>query len=211
MAFTSPILDSYLESHASAEDPILAELSRETFLKVQMPQMLSGHVQGLFLESISRMIVPRRILEIGTFTGYATICLAKGLADDGLLYTLDINEELEPLFSKYFTRSGLDKKIKFIPGNAIKTIPTIDEEFDIVFIDADKMNYINYYDLIIDKVKRGGYIITDNVLWSGKVLEEKKDKETENIHQFNIKLATDPRIQNVIIPIRDGVNLARKL
>jgi len=211
MAFTSPILDSYLESHASAEDPILAELSRETFLKVQMPQMLSGHVQGLFLESISRMIVPRRILEIGTFTGYATICLAKGLADDGLLYTLDINEELEPIFSKYFTRSGLDKKIKFIPGNAIKTIPTIDEEFDIVFIDADKMNYINYYDLIIGKVKRGGYIITDNVLWSGKVLEKKKDKETENIHQFNIKLAADPRIQNVIIPIRDGVNLARKL
>ena len=211
MAFTSPILDSYLESNASAEDPILAELSRETFLKVQMPQMLSGHVQGLFLEGISRMIVPRRILEIGTFTGYATICLAKGLADDGLLYTLDINEELEPIFSKYFTRSGLDKKIKFISGNAIKTIPTINEEFDIVFIDADKMNYINYYDLIIDKVKRGGYIITDNVLWSGKVLEEKKDKETENIHQFNIKLAADPRIQNVIVPIRDGVNLARKL
>ena len=211
MAFTSPILDSYLESNASTEDPILAELSRETFLKVQMPQMLSGHVQGLFLESISRMIVPRRILEIGTFTGYATICLAKGLADDGLLYTLDINEELEPIFSKYFSRSGLDQKIKFIPGNAIKTIPTIDEEFDIVFIDADKMNYINYYDLIIDKVKRGGYIITDNVLWSGKVLEEKKDKETEKIHQFNIKLAADPRIQNVIIPIRDGVNLARKL
>ena len=211
MAFTSPILDSYLESNASAEDPILAELSRETFLKVQMPQMLSGHVQGLFLEGISRMIVPRRILEIGTFTGYATICLAKGLADDGLLYTLDINEELEPIFSKYFTRSGLDKKIKFISGNAIKTIPTINEDFDIVFIDADKMNYINYYDLIIDKVKRGGYIITDNVLWSGKVLEEKKDKETENIHQFNIKLAADPRIQNVIVPIRDGVNLARKL
>ena len=211
MAFTSPILDSYLESNASAEDPILAELSRETFLKVQMPQMLSGHVQGLFLETISRMIVPRRILEIGTFTGYATICLAKGLANDGLLYTLDINEELEPIFSKYFTRSGLNKKIKFIPGNAIKTIPTIDEEFDIVFIDADKMNYINYYDLIIDKVKRGGYIITDNVLWSGKVLEEKKDKETENIHQFNIKLAADPRIQNVIVPMRDGVNLARKL
>jgi len=211
MAFTSPILDSYLESHASAEDPILAELSRETFLKVQMPQMLSGHVQGLFLETISRMIVPRRILEIGTFTGYSTICLAKGLTDDGLIYTLDINEELEPLFSKYFVRSGLDKKIKFIPGNAIKTIPTIDEEFDIVFIDADKMNYINYYDLIIDKVKRGGYIITDNVLWSGKVLEDQKDKETENIHQFNIKLAADPGVRNVIVPIRDGVNLATKL
>jgi predicted O-methyltransferase YrrM len=176
-----------------------------------MPQMLSGHVQGIFLEFLSRMIVPRRILEIGTFTGYSTICLAKGLAPDGILYTLDINEELEPLFSKYFVRSGLDSKIKFIPGNAIKTIPEINEEFDIVFIDADKMNYINYYDLIIDKVKSGGYILTDNVLWSGKVLEEKKDKETLNIHLFNEKLASDPRIQNVIIPIRDGINIARKL
>ena len=211
MAFTSQILDSYLESNASSEDPILAELSRETFLKVQMPQMLSGHVQGIFLELLSRMIVPRRILEIGTFTGYSTICLAKGLAPDGILYTLDINEELEPLFSKYFVRSGLDSKIKFIPGNALKTIPEINEEFDIVFIDADKMNYINYYDLIIDKVKSGGYILTDNVLWSGKVLEEKKDKETLNIHLFNEKLASDPRIQNVIIPIRDGMNIARKL
>ena len=211
MAYTSAILDSYLESNASAEDPILAALSRETFLKIQMPQMLSGHVQGLFLENMSRMIVPRRILEIGTFTGYSTICLAKGLADDGIIYTLDINEELEPLFSKYFALSGLDKKIKFIAGNALKTIPEIDEQFDIVFIDADKMNYINYYDLIIDKVKPGGYILTDNVLWSGKVLEEKRDKETELIYQFNKKLATDSRIQNVIIPIRDGINLARKL
>ena len=157
------------------------------------------------------MIVPRRILEIGTFTGYSTICLAKGLADDGIIYTLDINEELEPLFSKYFALSGLDKKIKFIAGNALKTIPEIDEQFDIVFIDADKMNYINYYDLIIDKVKPGGYILTDNVLWSGKVLEEKRDKETELIYQFNKKLATDSRIQNVIIPVRDGINLARKL
>ena len=211
MAYTSAILDSYLESNASAEDPILAELSRETFLKIQMPQMLSGHVQGLFLENISRMIVPHRILEIGTFTGYSTICLAKGLADDGIIYTLDINEELEPLFSKYFSLSGLVEKIKFIPGNALKTIPAIDEQFDIVFIDADKMNYINYYDLIIDKVRPGGYILTDNVLWSGKVMEEKKDKETELIHQFNMKLAADPRIQNLIIPIRDGINLARKL
>jgi predicted O-methyltransferase YrrM len=211
MAFSSPTLDSYLESHASAEDPILADLSRETFLKVQMPHMLSGHVQGLFLESISRMISPKRILEIGTFTGYATICLAKGLTEDGILYTLDINEELEPIFSKYFSLSGLSKKIKFIPGNALQTIPTIAETFDIVFIDADKMNYMNYYDLIIDKVRSGGYILTDNVLWSGKVLEEKKDKETQNMHSFNQKLASDPRIQNIIIPIRDGINLARKL
>ena len=211
MAYTSQILDKYLEDQASTEDPILAALTRETFVKVQMPHMVSGHVQGLFLESISRMIRPRRILEIGTFTGYSTICLAKGLTDDGIIYTLDINEELEPIFSKYFKLSGLDQKIKFIAGNALQTIPQIDELYDIVFIDADKMNYINYYDLIIDKVRAGGYILSDNVLWSGRVLEEKKDKETQNIHLFNQKLANDPRIQNVIIPIRDGINLARKL
>ena len=211
MAYTSEILDRYLEQHASEEDPILRAVSRETFLKVQMPQMCSGHVQGIMLEMLSRMIGPRRILEIGTFTGYATICLAKGLTDDGLMYTLDINEELEPIFSKYFHQSGLTDKIKFIAGNALETIPTIDETFDLVFIDADKSNYANYYDLIIDKVNVGGYILSDNVLWSGKVLEEQKDKDTMNIHLFNEKLRSDPRIQNVIIPIRDGVNVARKL
>jgi caffeoyl-CoA O-methyltransferase len=211
MAYTSEILERYLESNSSPEDPILAALSRETFLKVQMPQMLSGHVQGIFLENISRMIAPRRILEIGTFTGYSTICLAKGLTKDGLLYTLDINEELEPIFSKYFTQSGLEKKIKFIAGDALKTIEGIKEEFDIVFIDADKMNYINYYELIIDKVRKGGYILSDNVLWSGKVMEEKKDKETALIHRFNEMLAADARIQNTIIPIRDGINIGRKL
>jgi caffeoyl-CoA O-methyltransferase len=211
MAYTSPILDAYLEQHSSAEDPLLAALHRETYLKVQIPQMLSGHVQGLFLELISSMIAPHRILEIGTFTGYATICLAKGLAADGLLYTLDINEELEPLFSRYFTRAGLDQKIKFIPGNALETIPQINETFDLVFIDADKSNYAKYYDLVIDKVRSGGYILSDNVLWSGKVLEGQKDKDTQNIHLFNQKLAADPRIRNVIVPIRDGVNLAKKL
>ena len=211
MAFTSEILDHYLEAHASDEDPVLKDVSRETFLKTQMPQMCSGHVQGIFLEMLSRMIRPRRILEIGTFTGYATICLAKGLTDDGVLYTLDINEELEPIFHKYFVQSGLSDKIKFIPGNALETISQLTEKFDLVFIDADKINYSNYYDLIIDKVNAGGYIVSDNVLWSGKVLEDKKDKDTLSIHLFNEKLKADTRIQNVIIPIRDGVNLARKL
>ena len=211
MAFNSDRLESYLSAHTSSEDPILTELSHETHLKVQMPQMLSGHVQGIFLEMISRMIRPRRVLEIGTFTGYATICMAKGLTDDGLLYTLDINEELESVFGKYFAQSGFDKKIKFIAGNALENIPQVDELFDLVFIDADKQNYARYYDLVIDKVRSGGYILSDNVLWSGRVLEENKDKDTLALHTFNEKLKNDPRIQTAIIPMRDGINISRKL
>ncbi|MBS1595306.1 MAG: O-methyltransferase [Bacteroidetes bacterium] len=211
MAFSPEILNSYLDTQAAAEDPLLAEVSRETFLKVQMPHMCSGHVQGIFLEMISRMVRPRRILEIGTFTGYATLCLAKGLADDGILYTLDINEELEPIFGKYFQRSGMADKIRFIPGNALETIPAINDRFDLVFIDADKVNYRHYFDLVIDKVNPGGYILSDNVLRDGKVLLENKDKDGLNMHLYNQKLATDPRVQTVIIPIRDGVSFARKL
>ncbi len=211
MAFTPEILNSYLDTQAAAEDPLLAEVSRETYLKVQMPHMCSGHVQGIFLEMISRMVRPRRILEIGTFTGYATLCLAKGLADDGILYTLDINEELEPIFGKYFQRSGMADKIRFIPGNALDTIPAIDDRFDLVFIDADKVNYPHYFDLVIDKVNPGGYILSDNVLRDGKVLLENKDRDGLNMHLYNQKLATDPRVQTVIIPIRDGVSFARKL
>lgn len=211
MAFSPDILHNYLGAQSSAEDPLLAEISRETFLKVQMPQMCSGHIQGIFLEMISRMVRPRRILEIGTFTGYATLCLAKGLADDGIIHTLDINEELEPLFSKYFQRSGMADKIKFIPGNALETIPQIEGNFDLVFIDADKVNYPHYFDLVIDRVNPGGYILSDNVLRDGKVLSENKDKDGLNMHHYNQKVATDPRVQTVIVPIRDGVSFARKL
>jgi predicted O-methyltransferase YrrM len=160
---------------------------------------------------ISNMIQPKRVLEIGTFTGYATLCLAEGLPENGILYTLDINEELEPLFSKYFDAIGLSKKIKFIPGNAIKTIPEIDEIFDLVFIDADKHNYCKYFDLVIEKTRIGGFIIADNVLWSGKVVQEKKDKDTQAIHDYNIKIKNDSRVENVILPIRDGLNIARRI
>ncbi len=211
MSIHADKLEQYLSKHSSAEDPILAALSRETYLKVQMPHMASGHVQGIFLEFLSRMIQPKRILEIGTFTGYATICLAKGLAPEGLLYTLDINEELETIFSKYFEQSGLSDKIRFIPGSALQTIPTIQDKFDLVFIDADKANYAAYYDLVIDKLNIGGYILSDNILWSGKVLEEKQDKDTQNIQRYNEKLQADPRIQTVIVPIRDGVSIARRI
>lgn len=211
MSIHADKLEQYLSKHSSAEDPILAALSRETYLKVQMPHMASGHVQGIFLEFLSRMIQPKRILEIGTFTGYATICLAKGLAPEGLLYTLDINEELESIFSKYLEQSGLSDKIRFIPGSALQTIPIIQDKFDLVFIDADKANYAAYYDLIIDKLNIGGYILSDNILWSGKVLEEKQDKDTQNIQRYNEKLQADPRIQTVIVPIRDGVSIARRI
>ena len=211
MSFNPDILEKYLSANSCSEDPVLAALSRESYLKVQMPHMVSGHVQGLFLEMLSQMIVPRRILEIGTFTGYATICLAKGLANDGLIYTLDINEELETIFSKYFIQSGLENKIKFIAGPALKTIPDLDEVFDLVLIDADKANYANYYDLVIDKVRPGGYILSDNVLWSGKVLNEVKDKDAQNIHDYNKKLSRDKRIKCFMLPIRDGINIARKI
>ena len=210
MNLHTDLLEQYLSTHASAQDPILTALLRETFVKTQMPQMASGHTQGIFIELLSRMLQPRRVLEVGTFTGYATICLARGLAADGLLYTLDINEELQTIFSKYFEQAGLAPQIKFIAGNALETIPTIEEEFDLVFIDADKVNYARYYDLIIDRVRTGGYILTDNVLWSGKVLHSDMDKDTENIHRYNEKLTQDPRVQVVIVPIRDGIMMARK-
>lgn len=175
-----------------------------------MPQMLSGHVQGNFLSLLSTLVQPKRILEIGTFTGYATICLAKGLSNDGLLYTIDINQELEHICNKYFEKAGLRKKIISLYGNAMQLIPDLNEIFDLVFIDADKANYSNYYDLVSDKVEPGGLIIADNVLWSGKVLDEKKDKDTVAIDNFNQKVQDDNRVENVLISVRDGLMIVRK-
>lgn len=205
------LIENYLGEHASTEDSVLSELSRETFLKVQMPQMLSGHLQGLFLQFISSMVQPRRVLEIGTYTGYSAICLAAGLKADGLLYTIDINEELKPMNEKYFEKAGLTSKIKNLTGDARQIIPTLSETFDLVFIDADKLNYSAYYDLVFDKVRRGGYIIADNVLWSGKVVNEKKDKDTLAIDGYNKKVKSDERAKCFILPLRDGLNIAQKL
>jgi predicted O-methyltransferase YrrM len=160
---------------------------------------------------LSRMLHPKRILEIGTFTGYSGMCLANGLPDDGLLYTIDINEELQPMVEKYINKAGFSKKVKQLIGDARQIIPTLDEPFDLVFIDADKINYSTYYDLVFDKVRTGGYIIADNVLWSGKVLAEKKDKDTTAIDEYNKKVAADTRVENYILPLRDGLNIARKL
>lgn len=211
MHLVSDSIEKYIEQHSSAEDKVLGELSRETHLKVQMPQMLSGHIQGQFLEMISTLIQPKRILEIGTYTGYSAICLANGLSKNGLLYTIDINEELKPMAEKYLAKTSLAPKVRLLTGDARKIIPTLNEVFDLVFIDADKINYSLYLDLVIDKVRPGGYIIADNVLWSGKVLDEKKDKDTLAIDLYNKKIAADKRLVNYILPIRDGLNIARKV
>lgn len=211
MEFFPEALQEYCEKHSSPEDKVLYELNRKTHMDVLMPRMLSGHHQGAFLQMISHMVNPENILEIGTYTGYSAICLAQGLKENGALHTIDINEELKDLTSEYFQKSGLENKIKQYIGNALEIIPTLDIEFDLVFIDADKINYSNYFDLVLPKLKKGGFILADNVLWSGKVLEENSDKDTEAIKSFNDKVTSDERVENVLVPIRDGVMLVRKL
>jgi predicted O-methyltransferase YrrM len=211
MDFLPEAINVYIENLSSKEDEVLARLTRETHLKVQMPQMLSGNIQGKFLEMISRMVQPEKILEIGTFTGYSAICLAKGLSNNGLLHTIDINEELQPIIEKHISMAGLQNKIVLHTGDATQIIPTLNETFDLVFIDADKQNYSAYFDLVITKVRTGGFIIADNVLWSGKVAEEKHDKDTAALHAYNQKVLADNRVENFILPLRDGLNIARKL
>lgn len=211
MDFLPEAINVYIENLSSKEDEVLARLTRETHLKVQMPQMLSGNIQGKFLEMISRMVQPEKILEIGTFTGYSAICLAKGLSNNGLLHTIDINEELQPIIEKHISMAGLQNKIVLHTGDATQIIPTLNETFDLVFIDADKQNYSAYFDLVITKVRTGGFIIADNVLWSGKVTEEKHDKDTAALHAYNQKVLADNRVENFILPLRDGLNIARKL
>lgn len=204
-------IDQYITQHSSEESKNLADLNRETFVKVMMPQMLSGQVQGKFLEFISRMINPEYILEIGTYTGYSAICLAKGLRSAGKLITIDINEELTPMVKKYITLEKLEDKIEVLTGNALQIIPTLTPQFDLVFIDADKNNYTKYFDLVIEKVRPGGWILADNVLWSGKIISQNMDKDTLAIDSYNKKIQQDPRVENVIISIRDGISIARKI
>ena len=203
-------LTSYLEQTCDKESDLLRLINRETYLKETMPQMLSGHYQGRLLSFLSKLVNPSRILEIGTFTGYATLCLAEGLAKGGLLHTIEINEELEPRLINYFKQSGADDKIILHIGEALKIIPTLNETFDLVFIDADKKNNHNYYELVLDKVRLGGLILIDNVLWKGKVLEQDPDKQTQSIIEMNHQIASDPRVEKVILPIRDGLFLIRK-
>lgn len=204
-------LQNLLLQYCESENELLQHIDRETNLKVLMPRMLSGHYQGRFLSLLSKMNNPKRILEIGTFTGYATLCLAEGLNEDGVIYTLDINAELEDMVRGNFAKSPLNAKIKYIIGDAQESLKTLKNEiFDLVFIDADKKNNGTYYDLIFDQVKPGGIIIVDNVLWSGKVLSNTQDKDTQNINSFNDYVNSDHRVEKLILPIRDGLLIIRK-
>ena len=200
----------YVESHTAPESELLKKINRETHLSVLMPRMLSGHLQGRVLSMISRMVKPNRILEIGTYTGYSAICMAEGLAPGGQLITIDINDELEKRVRGYFSEAGLTNIVDYRIGNAMEIVPQLQVTFDLCFIDADKENYSNYYDLVIDKMTSGGYILADNVLWSGKVLSEKPDKDTRAIIEFNKKVHDDPRVESVLLPIRDGIMILRK-
>ncbi|NPA44390.1 MAG: O-methyltransferase [Chlorobi bacterium] len=205
-------INDYIINHTEKEDSVLEELNRETHLKILRPRMLSGHYQGKLIEFFSKMIKPKKILEIGTYTGYSTICWAKGLQKNGIIHTIDINDELEPIILKYFKKAKIENKVKLHFGDATKIIPEINEVFDIVFIDADKPNYLNYYNLVFDKIKKGGYIIADNVLWDGKVIQEtdKKDESTKAIKEFNDFAHNDERVENIILNIRDGLMIIRK-
>ena len=211
MSFLSEKLDDYVVNHSQTEPPLLQQLNKETWQKVLNPRMLSGAYQGRILSMISKIIHPKSILEIGTYTGYSALCLAEGLQKNGTLITIDKNEELEAICKKYFDASDYKNQIEQIIGNAIEIIPTINKKFDLVFIDADKANYSNYFNLIIDKMNPGGIILSDNVLWSGKVIEElnPKDIDTKELLVYNKLLNSDKRIETVLLPIRDGLTISR--
>ncbi len=212
MNFLDKEIEKYALRHSSPESPLMYRINRETHLEVLQPRMLSGHLQGNFLSMISKMMQPKRILEIGTYTGYSALALAEGLPSDGLLYTIDNNEELFSRVRSYFDAHEKGKQIHSILGNALEVIPTLSQTWDLVFIDADKLNYSAYFDLVFPRVRKGGFIIADNVLWSGKVLDEKiNDKDTAAVRNFNKKIAENPALFKLLLPIRDGLMLVQVL
>jgi caffeoyl-CoA O-methyltransferase len=213
MNFLPEALDNYVVAHSQDEPELLQQLHRETYQKVLLPRMLSGHYQGRLLSMISKLVNPKNILEIGTYTGYSALCLAEGIQVSGELHTIDINEELFDFQRKYFDKSPYGKQIQQYLGNALDIIPQLDKTFDLVFIDADKKNYTNYFHAIIDKMNPGGIILSDNVLWSGKVLEttfKKEDTSTPALIEYNKLLKEDARVETLILPIRDGITICRK-
>ncbi len=213
MNFLPEDIELYTAKHSENENELLQELNQETWEKILNPRMLSGHIQGRILSMISHMMSPTNILEIGTFTAYSTLCLAEGLTEKGTIDTIDINEELQPIVTKYINKSDYTDKINCYTGNAMDIIPTLEKEYDLVFIDADKSNYSNYYNLVLDKLKKGGFIIADNVLWNGKVTQplNENDSDTKAILEFNKMAQDDNRVQNVLFPVRDGLMILRKI
>lgn len=206
-------IQDYCDAHSSPENEVLKQLNRETFANVLQPRMLSGHFQGRLLSMVSWMIRPKTILEIGTYTGYSAICLAEGLAEGGRLITIDINAEREDLVNDYIQKAGFQGRIQHIIGDALNIVKTLPYAYDLIFIDADKPNYIRYYDMAMEKLAPGGYILIDNVLWSGKVVNEAdlaKDNDTQLLHRLNGIVQNDPRVENILLPIRDGLMLVRK-
>ncbi len=213
MEFLDPELQAYCDAHTNEEPQVLKELDRDTNVNVLMPRMLSGHFQGRFLSLFTQILNPKRILEIGTFTGYSGIAMAEGLREDGELVTVDINEELSDMVREYAEKAGVADRITIRTGPALEVIPTLEGTFDLIFIDADKSNYGNYYEAVIERLNPGGIILADNVLWSGKVLEKnrkKLDKDTAAVLEFNRKVQEDPRVDNILLPLRDGLMMARK-
>lgn len=213
MDFLSSEIENYSLSHTSEENDLLKDLNRQTHVQVLQPRMLSGHLQGRILSMFSHMIRPSRVLEIGTYTGYSALCIAEGISENGKIITIDSNKELELFTRTYFSKSKFNDKIEFIVGNALNVIPQLEETWDLVFIDADKENYLNYYELVLKNVRKGGFIIADNVLWSGKVTQEisSNDNETSGIVEFNKKVNEDSRVENVLVPVRDGLMVLRKV
>ncbi len=213
MHFIAEKLDNYIVAHSEEEPDLLKQLTRETYQKILQPRMLSGHYQGRILSMISKIAKPKTVLEIGTYTGYSAICLAEGLAKDGILHTIDINEELFDFQRHYFDKSGFGPRIHQHLGNALDIIPKIDTNFDLIFIDADKENYPNYFEAIIDKLNPGGIVLSDNVLWSGKVIAslQPNDTATKAVITYNTLLKNDKRLETVILPVRDGLTISRKL
>ncbi|MEA3477118.1 MAG: O-methyltransferase [Bacteroidota bacterium] len=204
-------IDRYLEEHSQKEDFVLSELARHTYLKEVHPRMLSGHILGSFLTLFSKMLFPNRILEIGTYTGYSAICLARGLKPGGRLTTIEVNDELRSIALKYFRKAKLHDQIELLHGDALELIPSLQDTFDLVFMDAHKDDYISYYELVIDKVASGGYILADNVLWGGKVLDAGlEDPTTQTIDRFNKMITADQRVENLLLPIRDGLMVIKK-
>ena len=213
MISLNPDIEKYILDHTTPEEPILAELNRKTYIKTVHPQMLAGHLQGKILEFISHMIQPENILEIGTFTGYSSICLAKGLLPGGKLITMEKNEEILPFAREYIERSGMDDRIQLVAGDAREFIPGPPDYFDLVYLDAEKDEYLDYYELVLPRVQPGGFILADNVLWGGKVVKstDKTDHSTRGMVTFNRKIRDDGRVEQLILPVRDGIMIIRKL